>query len=89
MRKCCERGQYLNLRAVLCVDDGTREWKNPPVFATSADGGELVEYKEAGNYILLEDMIRYIKDNLLNTAMLTVDGVDSLLCLQFAFSTSS
>ena len=58
MRKCCERGQYLNLRAGLCVDDGTREWKDPPVFATSADGSELVEYKEAGNYILLDDMIR-------------------------------
>ena len=56
IRKCCGIGQNLNLRAGVCVDNGTREWISPPVFGLS-EGGELVKSK-AGNTILLDDSIR-------------------------------
>ena len=64
VRKCCGNGQNLNLRAGVCVDDGTRgEWHDPPVYVAS-EGGELVKSK-AGNTILLDDTIRNMSgDNL-------------------------
>ena len=64
VRKCCGNGQNLNLRAGVCVDDGTREWHDPPVYVASEEGGELVKSK-AGNTILLDDTIRNMSgDNL-------------------------
>ena len=61
MRKCCENGQNLNLRAGVCVDDGARKWKNPPVYSAGGDGSQLVKSK-AGNTILLDDVIRNVEE---------------------------
>ena len=46
----------MNLRVGDCVDDGTREWINPPVYGASG-AGKLVK-SEAGNTITLDDVIR-------------------------------
>ena len=67
MRKCCGDGQNLNLRAGVCVDDGTRVWEYPPLYvAGGGDGGELVKSKTGnGNAILLrllDDVIRNVEE---------------------------
>ena len=64
MRKCCESGQNLNLRAGVCVDDGARKWEDPQVYvAGGGDGGQLVKSKTgSGNAILLDDVIRKVAE---------------------------
>ena len=62
MRKCCENGQNLNLRAGVCVDDGARKWEDPQVYV-AGDGGQLVKSKTGnGNAILLDDVIRKVAE---------------------------
>ena len=61
VRKCCEYGQNLDLRAGVCFDDGTREWKNPPVYVANGDEGGLVK-GVAENIILLDNMIRNVEE---------------------------